>query len=516
VTNDERQTTDAFLEDAAHYPGGHARGVVFPRSATEVAAILEGAEAVLPIGAQSSLTGGATPMGELIVATSKMTRVADVSAAGITVEAGLTVAAMQEHLARAGAWFPPAPTFSGATAGGIVSTNAAGAATFKYGSTRDWVDGLVVVLADGTILDVRRGEHFARGGRFTLVTRSGRITVPVPSYVMPAVVKRSAGYHAAAGMDLVDLFIGAEGTLGVVTQVTFRSVSPAPQTSLALIPCRSEQQALAFVGLLRRASRETWQTSDPAGIDAAAIEDMDRRSIAILREDGVDTRTQVAIPAGTTIALLVQLELPPALTPAAAYDQIAGAISPSAPDTALTRFCRLLNAAGLLDVTELALPADRRRIAQLVAMREGVPAGVNQRVGAAKRDVDPRIEKTAADMVVPVEHFAEMMEIYRRGFDARRLDYAIWGHVSDGNVHPNVIPRSLDDVVRGKEAILEFGREVARLGGCPLAEHGVGRNGVKQALLRQLYGETGIEEMRAVKRALDPHWKLAPGVIFGR
>ena len=83
-------------------------------------------------------------------------------------------------------------------------------------------------------------------------------------------------------------------------------------------------------------------------------------------------------------------------------------------------------------------------------------------------------------------------------------------------MHPNVIPRSHDDVVRGKEAILEFGREVARLGGCPLAEHGVGRNPVKQALLRQLYGETGIEEMRAVKRALDPHWKLAPGVIFER
>ena len=156
--------TDAFLEDAAHYPGGHASGVVFPRSAAEVAGILTGAEAVLPIGAQSSLTGGATPMGELIVATSKMTRVVEMSPAHITVEAGLTVAAMQEHLAAAGGWFPPAPTFTGASAGGIVSTNAAGAATFKYGSTRDWVDGLVVVLADGTVLDVRRGRASGRRG----------------------------------------------------------------------------------------------------------------------------------------------------------------------------------------------------------------------------------------------------------------------------------------------------------------------------------------------------------------
>jgi len=508
--------TETFLEDAAHYPGGHASGVVFPRSASEIAGILERADAVLPIGAQSSLTGGATPMGELIVATSKLTRVIELSPTSITVEAGLTIAAMQEHLAAAGGWFPPSPTFTGASAGGIVSTNAAGAATFKYGSTRDWVEGLVVVLADGTVLDVRRGEHVAREGQLTLETRSGRVAIPVPSYVMPAVAKRSAGYHAAPAMDLVDLFIGAEGTLGLVAQVTFRIVSPRPQSSLALVPCRSEQQALAVVGQLRDASRETWRTSDPTGIDAAAIENIDRRSIAILREDGVDTRNQVSFPDGTDVALLVQLELPPDLTPAGAYDQIERALSPGAPDAALTRFCRLLNDSGLLDVTELALPDDRRRTAQLAAIREGVPAGVNQRVGSAKRDVDPRIEKTAADMVVPVEHFAEMMEVYRRGFEARALDYAIWGHISDGNVHPNVIPRSFDDVVRGKEAILEFGREVARLGGCPLAEHGVGRNPVKQALLRQLYGDAGIEEMRAVKRALDPQWKLAPGVIFDR
>jgi FAD/FMN-containing dehydrogenase len=77
-----------------------------------------------------------------------------------------------------------------------------------------------------------------------------------------------------------------------------------------------------------------------------------------------------------------------------------------------------------------------------------------------------------------------------------------------------VIPRSYADVEAGREAILEWGRDVAELGGCPLAEHGVGRNTIKQQLLRQLYGERGLEEMRAVKRAFDPEWKLAPGVIF--
>jgi D-lactate dehydrogenase (cytochrome) len=243
---------------------------------------------------------------------------------------------------------------------------------------------------------------------------------------------------------------------------------------------------------------------------------MDRRCIEILREDGTATRLNVPLPAEAEMLLLVRLELPADTTAERAYEEIAAAPGAGAPDTSLVRFCRLIERAGALEMTEIAVPGDSRRMEQLIALREAVPAGVNQRVGQAQRSVDGRIAKTAADMVVPFGHFAEMNAIYRYGFEARGLDYAIWGHISDGNVHPNVIPRSFEDVEKGQEAILEFGRNAARLGGSPLAEHGVGRNPVKQALLRQLYGEAGIEQMRAVKRALDPEFKLAPGVIFTR
>jgi len=160
------------------------------------------------------------------------------------------------------------------------------------------------------------------------------------------------------------------------------------------------------------------------------------------------------------------------------------------------------------------MPGDIGRANQLLALREAAPVGVNRRVGDAKRTVDSRIEKTAGDMVVPFGGFEDMMTIYRTGYERRGLDYAIWGHVSDGNVHPNVIPRSYADVQAGRDAILEFGGEVVRMGGSPLAEHGVGRSALKQTLLKQLYGEDGVEQMRAVKRAIDPDWKMAPGVIF--
>jgi D-lactate dehydrogenase (cytochrome) len=499
-----------YLEDAGHFPGGHAAGIVLPRTVDEIAKAVTSAPAILPIGAQSSLTGGATPMGELVVATSRMRRIFDETSDTITVQAGITVAELQEHLRQRGAWFPPAPTFTGACAGGIVATNAAGAATFKYGSTRDWVEAVRVVLANGSIVHIRRGEILAKGGHLEIADRR----VPVPRYSMPDVVKRSAGYYAADGMDAVDLFVGSEGTLGVIVDVTFRVLTPAPASALALVFCSSEPQALALSAALRNVSLATRRRGDAAGVDVAAIESMDRRCIEILLEDGVGAREHVTVPSNSQMALLVQLELAADVRAEAAYDQIAAALTSAAPDTPLVRFCRLLGSAGVLGTTELAMPGDLRRAEQLLRVREAVPLGVNHRVGLAKHTIDERIAKTAADMVVPFEHFAEMSAIYRNGFERRGLDYAIWGHVSDGNVHPNVIPRSYEEVERGREAILEFGREVARLGGCPLAEHGVGRNAVKQELLRQLYGDEGIAQMRAVKRALDPDWRLAPGVVF--
>jgi D-lactate dehydrogenase (cytochrome) len=300
-----------------------------------------------------------------------------------------------------------------------------------------------------------------------------------------------------------------------VTRITFRALAPAPTVAMAFVPCPSERAGIDLVTRLRVVSLETRRNSDELGIDVSAIEHLDRRSIRILEEDGVARRHNLSIPPASEIILLVQLELAPA-TADSVTRQVEEALMPGAADSTVVRLCRLLDEMELLAATELALPGHMRRMEDFVAAREAVPAGVNQRVGTVKRQRDERIAKTAADMIVPFERFAEMMEIYKRGFESRQLDYAIWGHISDGNVHPNVIPRSFVDVEKGREAILEFGREVARLGGCPLAEHGVGRSVVKQALLRQLFGDDGIDQMRAVKQVLDPDWKLAPGVLFPR
>jgi D-lactate dehydrogenase (cytochrome) len=444
-----------------------------------------------------------------------MTSIQEVGQRLFRTEAGVPIQTLQELLHQGGRWYAPSPTYTGAFAGGVVATNAAGASTFKYGTTRAWTDGLTVVLACGHVLDITRGEVTANAAReFQIDCPCGRRTLRHGSYQMPDVPKVSAGYFAAPNMDLIDLFIGAEGTLGVVTSVTFRVLPEPPSVAWAMVPVRSESRAVALVDALRRASRETWRRADRQGIDVAAIEHVDRRCLEILREDGIDRKHDITVPADADLMLLVQLELPAGTTPADGYAQTAAALGSDAPDTRLVRFLRLLDTFDALDDAQIAWPGERRRIEQFLAFRESAPAGVNRRVGDAKRDVDSRIEKTAADMIVPYEHFGAMLAMYREGYQRRGLDFAIWGHISDGNVHPNVIPGSYADVEAGRDAILEFGREVARLGGCPLAEHGVGRSSVKHALLRQLYGDQGLSEMRTLKAVLDPRGKLSPGVIF--
>ena len=504
----------AYLEDAAHFPDGHAAAIASPTSESEVAALLRDHATILTVGAQSSLTGGATPMGEILLSTARMTSLDVISSTLVRVGAGVSLATLDAALARRGSYYPPSPTYIGAFVGGTVATNAAGAATFKYGTTRQWVEGLTVVLSSGDVLDVERGQVRAhRDGYFEFELARGMVRVPVPRYVMPDVPKLSAGYFSAPGMDLVDLFVGSEGTLGVITTVTLRVVPERPAFCLAFAPFTDRAKGMEVVRRLRDDGLAARATNGTPSFGVSAIEHLDARSLSILCEDGVDRLSGVLIAERARLALIVTIELSPAFSADEAYTQI-GQWEEVGSDAPLARFCALMADAAVLDDVEVAVPGDEKRAAQILALREGVPAGVNARVGRAKQTIDRRIEKTAADLVVPFDRFDALVAFCEQEFQRRGLDLAIWGHVSDGNIHPNLIPRSFDDVAAGKEAVLACGREAVRLGGAPLAEHGVGRNPVKQQLLHELYGDAGIEEMRRVKRALDPSGTLAPGVLF--
>lgn len=495
-------------------PGGHAPELIVPRSEADVACALGTSAALLAIGAQSSLTGGATPRGEVLLSTERMRDFTWIDDARVRAGAGLTIAELDQRVRERDCSYPPGPTWTGATLGGTIATNAAGAATFKHGTTRAWVEGVTVVLASGEVLDLRRNETKAHAdGYFIIGAGDGRVRVPIPTYRMPDVPKVSAGYFAAPAMDLVDLFVGSEGTLGVITAATLRVLPRRPATCLVFATFPDRRAALACVTAMRDEARHAWTHPGCGALDVAAIEHMDARSLEIVREDGADRRAGVTVEPDAVLGLLITVDLPPHTTAADAYDAFASS-APSGPAAPLARLAARLEQFGGDANAQLAAPGDVAAADRLLAVREAVPVGVNRRVAEARRTIDPRIDKTAADTIVPFGHVEAMLERYDQELRSRGLDGATWGHISDGNVHPNVIPRSYADVESGREAVRAFGLEAIRLGGSPLAEHGVGRNPTKQQLLRDLYGAEGIEQMRAVKRALDPEWKLAPGVIF--
>ena len=241
LVKSDQDAIQSFLADASNLAGGHASRVLVPETFEEVADALARATRertpVTVAGAGTGIVGGRVPFGGVVLSTQRLNRIGEIVREGVggraTAGAGVVLADFQREVRSRGLLYPPDPTESSCYLGGTVATNASGARTFKYGPTRAYVRRLKVALATGDLLDIRRGEIFAdAGGRVHVTLGGGRsIDACLPSYTMPATRKHAAGYYVAPGMDLIDLFVGSEGTLGVITETEVSL--PPPRVSAA-------------------------------------------------------------------------------------------------------------------------------------------------------------------------------------------------------------------------------------------------------------------------------------------
>lgn len=517
----------AYLEDASGRRPGRSAGLVRPEDPAQVAAWLRATAGqglrVLPQAARSSLTGGAVPEGEVVLSVERLRDLGPVERDGerarIRVGAGVRLSELQAELTGRGWYFPPVPTYQEAMVGGAVSTNAGGAATFKYGTVRSWVRGVTVALADGSTVRLERDEvRVPRGATFDRVAPDGTVhPCPTPDWTLPELPKVSAGYHAASSLDLVDLFVGSEGTLGVVVDATLDLVQAPPAVLTAVAFVANRASALVLAGDLRTRAR-AHRRGEGEGPDVRAIEIVDDRGLALLRDHGDLGRLRVDVPGDAGAALLLEVELPAACTTDAALGELEAWSEGESTDApgplagSLRALYGALDRAGALDTLQIAFPDDPARRDALVAFREAVPTRVNELLALRRRD-DAGVRKVGGDLIVPFDELGPMMDVYAREFERRGLEYAVWGHVSDGNLHPNALARSTDEVRSGEEALLDFADEAIRRGGSPLSEHGVGRSKLKQEMLRRFLGNAAIERMVAIKAALDPERRLAPGVL---
>ncbi len=497
---------------------GQADGLALPATPDDVAGVLRtAADRGWPVtiqGARTGITAGAVPDGGLVLSLTRMDRILGVTfdESGqpcVRVQPGVTLNALRAFLeggaVNTAAWsdasrealarlrrsfwmFTPDPTESSASIGGMVACNASGACSFAYGATRRHVTALTVVLADGDVLELARGQTpRAVDGVFRLTTRRGRVlTGRVPAYVEPA-VKSAAGYATAPDLEPIDLFIGNEGTLGVIVEIELRLMPSPPVTWGMVCFVASEERALDLVEWLRGADAR-------GATRPVAIEYFDVGVLNLLRQ---------ARAAGAHLPVLPEQWQQAVYVEYAAMDENQAA----AEGAALAAW--LQAAGGSAEDSWAAIdPGGLRRLKEF---RHAAPEQVNLRIAERQRK-HRGLTKLGTDLSVPDAALRPVMALYRRDLAAANLEHVIFGHIGNNHVHVNILPRDMEEYARGKTLYAAWARQVVSWGGSVSAEHGIGK--LKTNLLQVMYGADGIAEMRRLKHVFDPDDRLGPGNLF--
>lgn len=420
-----------------------------PRTTEEVARAVEicarHGVAVVTQGGGTGLVGGQIPYGEVLLSTRKLRTVRDVTPLddAMTVEAGVTLLEAQELAKEKDRFFPLSLAAEGsATIGGVISTNAGGTAVLRYGMMRDLVLGIEAVMPDGKVFN---GLKRLR--------------------------KDNTGY------DLKQLFIGAEGTLGVVTAATLKLFPIMRSRATAIVGLESHHDA---VELLARAKAET-------GGGVEAFELMKRLGMSLVLKNIPDTRE----PLESTPPWYVLIEL-----------------ASGEPDGAEAAMERLLTTAfeeGL--IVDAAIAQNDAQKAEFWRLREEHSAALKPEGGGWKHDVS-----------VPVSRIADFIDEATAAIERFHpgCRVSVFGHVGDGNLHYDVIPGLGEDIpafiarwMEGSEVVHDV---VARYDGSISAEHGLGRLKTDEA--RRYKSPLEIATMQAIRQALDPKRIMNPAVLF--
>jgi FAD/FMN-containing dehydrogenase len=447
------------LTDASGYHGSAER-IIVPRDERElVEAVRAASEESIPIaiaGAGTGLTGGRVPREGWVISTERFTRL-DIRSGVARAGAGVSLADLHAAAANSKQFYAPDPTETSAWVGGALATNASGSRSFRYGDSRRHARALRVVLADGSVHEWKRGERV--DFRFE----------PLPA---PATTKHTAGYYLRADTDWVDLFIGSEGTLGIITEAELQLLPAARELLTGVVFFPSVDVALDAV--------EAWR--GVAGL--RMLEYFDRASLRLLRTRFSET------PAEAGAAILIEQEV--------------GSAQELSDETD-SWLDRLDAAQALIEESWFAANAvDRERFRKF---RHAVPEMVNDIVRKNG------CLKMGSDFAVPITRNCEMLAFYRERLEKEFPEqYVIFGHIGDAHVHANILPRSGPDADRARALLAEFARKAVELGGTVSAEHGLGKH--KRHLLEIQFTPDEIDRMRAVKRHLDPKGILGRGNLF--
>lgn len=474
---------------------GHADFVAWPVSISEAAEVIRhAAEQNLPVtfqGARTGITGGAVPDGGIVVNLARLDQIGPVRRDTphgplVRVQAGFPLDPLQRAIAREtpDLFFAPDPTETSASIGGMAACNASGARSFSFGSIRRHIHAISVILADGSLVRLERGRDRAHGRDFQLATPAGRTVVEgvLPEYRLPQ-VKNVAGYHVAPDMDMLDLFIGSDGTLGAIVSLDLKLL-PVPQICWALMVFDSSpQKILDLADLMRRAQNRP-----------AALEFFDNATLELLRTRAAEERRIPAPPPGAEAALYIELL----------------ADSEAEGENKLEEVTEAVESAGL-SADDAWFATMEKELKKFREFRHAVPEAVNSRIDELRR-AQPELTKIGTDFSLPPQHFRSfLMRQYAESKEAG-LEHVAFGHIGDCHIHMNLLPGTAEKRETAWKLFRNWAQVVSELGGSVAAEHGIGK--LKSDLLPVLYGDKAVAAMRHLKQQLDPDERLGRGSWF--
>ncbi len=481
------QPSDRYLADESRMQGGEASKVFFPENSIEVAEILKYSSSnkipVTVYAQGTGITGASVPLGGVVISLERINKIGEIELDAesgehfVKAAACATLNGIKEKLNGTELIYPVDPTEMSASIGGTVATNASGALSFRYGPTRKWVRSIEVVLIDGSIHKIVRGETFADdSGSFNVFGKSFKI----PDFTMPK-CKNAAGLFSEEGMDIIDLFIGSEGILGVITEVEIWLAQKHASISTVKF-FDTETEALDFTVHLKK----------DKDIKPDFFEYFNSSGLEMIRKKAESDPNSISMPKisdNAQAALFFDIEIKDNNINAA--------------------FSRLLSLN--VDWTSSWCAWENIEKERIRNFRHALPETVNEYIAGVKKK-DPSIHKLGTDFAVSDERFGELMDFYDSVLNRSGLKYVCFGHIGDNHLHINFLPSNYEELEKGKEIYKVIAERVIEFKGSVSAEHGIGK--LKHRYLEMMYGTDGIEEMRRIKSVFDPHFLLNRGNMF--
>ncbi|OGC06671.1 hypothetical protein A2230_01375 [candidate division WOR-1 bacterium RIFOXYA2_FULL_36_21] len=465
IKKTDQAEIQSYLEDSSNLQGGYAEGLFLPENEKEIASLLQEANSKkMPLtvsAGTTGTTGGCIPFGGWILGTEKLDKIINIDPTKKTalLQPAVTLEKLESETKKLGLLYPPDPTEQTAFIGGTLATNASGARSFRFGATRNWIKRIKVTLTSGKTLDIKRGYKIQEYG------------IKTPNYKMPN-TKTSAGYFSTPEMEMIDLFIGSEGTLGVITEIEIKLIPNFHDTFDIIVFFLNEETAITFV---EKARIET---------DVLKLEYFDNKALNLLRP------SYPKLPSHAATAVYMETE-----------------ITESIQNTYLDKWARLLENLGA-DMEKSWLGVTNKQKEELKEFRHSMAEHINEKFKKHHSI------KFASDIAVPDGKLMEMINFYNDKLSAisHKLFHVKFGHIGQNHLHVNLVPNTPNDIPLAKEIIADFVRKGVSLGGTCSAEHGIGK--IKHDYLKMMYGDKGIEEMIKIKKTFDPQDILNRGNIF--